>query len=315
MIRPMTVAEKRLLSLGVLWLAMVGVGTKATTERWLNAHADVMPTIADDFPMMPELEEAIDGADHATTSGLLTPDPEDDFPPEQVNVPPGVNVLTPAPPPLEIRVAGPVDSLVGDMVELTAETTQDVTQFAWSIQPPVRGLIVMDGGTKAVFANRDAGDYLVVVSTANAQGQVAHCTFPLTLRPAPPENPLTVESLAEANPPPDLQDLIRRWVAEVVTNNKRGEASVVAASLRNVATLLGTGKLAADSNADPLYEVERAAEQAMGPANFAKWEIFFKRVRDFLHPLNVRGYVVSPVQYANTFNNLAAEIEAIAAGR
>lgn len=299
--------EARILSAGVLWLL--------TVYAWNNrgplpaaVRADVVPfaeqiePIDDDFPLA-EIEPP---AEQPPPQPDPAPTPEEQ---------PRPNVLTPAPPPLEIRIVGPVDSLVGDMVELTAETTQDVTQFAWSIQPPVRGLIVMDGGTKAVFANRDAGDYLIICSTANAVGQVAHATMPFTLRPAPPENPLTVESLAEANPPPDLRDLIRRWAAEVVTNNKRGEASAVATSFRNVATLLQTGKIAMHQDADPLYEVERAAEQSMGPQNFAKWESFFRRVRDFLHPLNVRGHIVSPAQYANTFNNLAREIEEIAAGR
>jgi len=226
------------------------------------------------------------------------------------------NTLPPmAPTPLEIRISGPVDSLVGDLVELHAETTQDATQYAWSIAPPVRGLMILDDGEKAVFANREAGDYLVIVSCANAQGQSAHATMPFTIRPAPPENPLTVESLAEANPPPDVRDLIRRWVAEVVTDNRAGETAAVAASLRQVSNLLSTNQLAATPGADALFEVERVAETTMGPTNFPKWASFFGRVRDFIYPLNQRGYVQTPQQYANVFNNLAGELEAIAAGR
>lgn len=220
-----------------------------------------------------------------------------------------------APVPLEIRISGPVDSLVGDLVELHAETTQEATQYAWSIAPPVRGLMILDDGEKAVFANREAGDYLVIVSCANAQGQSAHATMPFTIRPAPPENPLTVESLAEANPPPDVRDLIRRWVAEVVTENRAGETAAVAASLRQVSNLLSTNQLAATPGADALFEVERVAETTMGPTNFPKWASFFGRVRDFIYPLNQRGYVQTPQQYANVFNNLAGELEAIAAGR
>jgi hypothetical protein len=299
----MSASDKKFCTAGVFWLVIVAVLTTGGTERWLDAQLTPLAAI--------ELEEPIDGAGGGEDAPPAMADPEQLEPPAS----PEVNIITPAQPPLEIRISGPVDSLVGDMVELHAETTQDVTQFAWSIQPPVRGLIVLDEGTKAVFAHRDAGDYLVIVSTANAAGQVAHATMPFTLRPAPPENPLTVESLAEANPPPDLRDLIRRWAAEVVTNNRTGEAAAVASSLRAVATLLQTNKLASNPNADPLFEAERAAEQTLGPAAFAKWEIFFKRVRDFLYPLSVRGYITSPVQYANTFNNLAAELEAISAGR
>lgn len=262
------------------------------------------------------------------TAGAVEPLEEIDAPPldESVNEPAefsppesAVRIVGNEPPlapvPLEIRISGPVDSLVGDLVELHAETTQDATQYAWSIAPPVRGLMILDDGEKAVFANREAGDYLVIVSCANAQGQSAHATMPFTIRPAPPENPLTVESLADANPPPDVRDLIRRWVAEVVTDNRAGETAAVAASLRQVSNLLSTNQLAATPGADALFEVERVAETTMGPTNFPKWASFFGRVRDFIYPLNQRGYVQTPQQYANVFNNLAGELEAIAAGR
>ena len=249
-------------------------------------------------------------------------------PTEQVDAPPQPQLFHPLlqddepsaePPPyeprLEVRISGPVDSLVGDLVELHAESTATVTNFAWSIQPPVRSLLIMEEGSKAVFSNRQAGNYLVIVSAANALGETAHATMGFTLRPAPPENPLTVESLADAQPPPDVRDLVRRWVAEVVSDNKLGEASAVAGSLRQTANLLATNSLDLGSDGDPLHEVEKAAEIAMGPEHFPKWATFFSRVRDLLYPLNVRGYVQSPTDYANTFNNLAGELEAIAAGR
>jgi hypothetical protein len=217
--------------------------------------------------------------------------------------------------PLEVRIAGPVDVLVGDMVELVAETTDQATSIAWSIEPEARGLVIMDDGTKAVFSNRQAGEYLLIVSCANHRGDTAHATMRLNLRPAPPENPLTVESLADAAPPPDLRDLIRRWVAEVQSDAKPGELAAVASSLRQTANLLANNSLALTGDGDPLYEVEAGAEIAMGPGNFPKWASFFGRVRDFLYPLNQRGYVVSATDYANTFNNIATELEAIAAGR
>ncbi len=221
-----------------------------------------------------------------------------------------------APPlPFSVRISGPVDSLVGDLVELSAEVTSDATQFAWSIDPPVRGLLILDGGAKAVFSNRTAGQYLVIVSAANHDGQTAHATLPFNLRPAPPENPLTVESLTDAAPAPNVENLIRRWSAEVVTDNRAGETAAVAGSFRGVGNLLLSGNLMQGPDADPLYEVEKVAEQNLGPAAFSKWESFFKRVRDFLYPLSVKNHLVTPDQYGNTFLNLAAELEEIAAGR
>jgi len=82
-----------------------------------------------------------------------------------------------------------------------------------------------------------------------------------------------------------------------------------------VANLLKSGNLAQTEDSDPLYEVERVAEQNLGPDGFSKWESFFRRLRDFLYPLHVKNHLVTPEQYANTFNNVAIELEAIAAGR
>lgn len=321
--------DRKFIGLAVAWMVAVAFVAQRGTEAGLN-RAQIIPLI-EERPFTQE-ETGFTDQQWAKAKEMVGADEVVDAPqepqPVELSGPPEESqrtengVATPQPepvplaqPPLEIRISGPVDSLVGDLVELHAETTQDVTAYAWSVSPPVRGLMVLNDGEKVVFANRHAGDYLVICSTSNALGQSAHATMPFTIRPAPPENPLTIESISEANPPPDLRDLIRRWVAEVVSENKPGEAAAVAASLRQVSNLLASGQLATTPGADALFEVERVVETTIGPANFPKWASFFGRVRDFLHPLNQRGHVQTPQQFANVFSNLAGELEAIAAGR
>lgn len=298
----MTLSERRFLGVAFAWLVFVAYLADRGTDRfmrWQGAQmVELIEEVDDPPPAAGQPPDTVARENSAETG---------DFEPPPDNGPT-------LPPPLAVRISGPVEAQVGDMIELHAETTQNVTNFAWSIAPPVHGLLILDDGAKAAFSNRYAGQYLVIVSTANAEGQAAHATSQITIRPAPPENPLTLEGLAHANPPPDMRDLIRRWVNEVVSDNKAGETAAVAASLRQTANLLASGSLASAS--DPLYEVERAAEETMGPANFQKWSgTFFRRARDLLYVLNQRGYVVEPGQYANAFNNIAAELEEIAAGR
>ena len=323
----MNESDRKFIGLAFAWMVAVAFVAQRGTEGVLShaqvtqfGHIEAMldePVEEIDAPTVAEQPaEQLPNSRTAERQGSMPVETYGENIVAQPNGQPVAERLPNAPePPLEIRISGPVDSLVGDLVELHAETTQEVASFAWSISPPVRGLMILDDGEKAVFANRHAGEYLVIVSTANAAGQSAHATMPFTIRPAPPENPLTAQSLGQANPPPDLRDLIRRWAAEVITDNRTGEAAAVAASLRQVGNLLASGQLAQTPGADPLFEVERAAETSMGPAAFQRWGSFFIRVRDFLQPLNETGYVREPIQFANAFNNLAGELEQIAAGR
>lgn len=213
--------------------------------------------------------------------------------------------------PLEVSIQAPRDALVGDMVTIEAEVQGTPTDFEWSVEPPLEGLMVLEGGKKAVFANRDPGDYLVMVAVAGNGGQVRTAKRIFTLLPQPPENPITAATLPLATPPVEVGDLVRRWVAEIRSANKAGEAQAVAGSFRAMANLARQGEI----GADPLRDVEAAAEVAITPNKFAAWEPFFSRFREFLFPLNQTGHIQTADQYANTWENIATLLEAIAAGQ
>lgn len=213
--------------------------------------------------------------------------------------------------PLEVSINSPRDALVGDMVTITAEVSGTPTDFEWSVDPPLEGLMVLDGGRKAVFANREAGDYLIMVAVAGNGGQVRSARKVFSLLPAPPENPITAQSLPLAAPPVDVGDLVRRWVAEVRTVNKPGESQAIAGSFRAMAALARQGNI----GSDPLRDVEAAGEEAVTPQRFAAWEPFFGHLREFLFPLNQSGHLQTADQYANVFEKIAGMLEASAAGQ
>lgn len=213
--------------------------------------------------------------------------------------------------PLAIQLRGPRDVMVGDMVDLTTEITGAPTDFKWTVEPQTDGLRVLDGGARAVFSNREVGDYVLFVSVAGQGGQVAHATKIITILPQPPENPITASSLPLAQPQVDVADLVRRWVAEVGHASK-GETLAVADTFRQAANLLRGGVV----GSDPLRDVEAATEIALGPNAAQPWlGTFFVRMREFLVPLNSTGNLQTPEQYANSFDNFAAMLEVVAASQ
>lgn len=213
--------------------------------------------------------------------------------------------------PLEVSLIAPRDALVGDMVSIEADVQGTATDYEWTVEPPLEGLMVLEGGKKAVFANREPGDYLIMVAVAGNGGQVRSARRLFTLLPQPPENPITAQSLPLATPPIDMAELVRRWAAEVQSGNKAGEAQAIAGSFRAMANLARSGEI----GSDPLRDVEAASEVAITPQRFAQWESFFARFRQFLFPLNQTGHIQTADQYANTWDNLATLLEAIAAGQ
>lgn len=213
--------------------------------------------------------------------------------------------------PLGIQLRGPRDVMVGDMVDLTTEITGAPTDFKWTVEPQTDGLRVLDGGNRAVFSNREVGDYVLFVSVAGQGGQVAHATKIITILPQPPDNPITASTLPLAAPQVDVSDLVRRWVAEVGHASK-GETLAVADTFRQAANLLRGGVV----GSDPLRDVESATEIAIGPNAAQPWlGTFFVRMREFLVPLNSTGNLQTPDQYANSFENFAAMLEAVAASQ
>lgn len=213
--------------------------------------------------------------------------------------------------PLAIELRGPRDVMVGDLVDLTTEISGTPTDFEWTVEPQTEGLRVLDGGQRAVFSNREVGDYVLFVSVAGQGGQVAHATKVITILPQPPENPVTVSSLGQARPEVDVSDLVRRWVAEVGPTTP-GEMLAVAETFRQGANLLRGGLV----GSDPLRDIEAATEIALGPQPAQRWlGTFFVRMREFLVPLNTTGHLQTPEQYANAFENFAAMLEGVAAAQ
>lgn len=212
--------------------------------------------------------------------------------------------------PVAVTVLAPRDSTVGDLVTFGVEVEGDPRAFTWSVDPPVDGLMAMDGGRKAVFANRVPGDYLVICSAADAAGHVAHDTHQFTLLPPLPENPVTAESLGMQPKVLSLAELMRRWVAEVPRPTREAEALIVAGSFHEVAVLLENR--AVDQGTDPLLLVEEAAERALGPQVFAAWQgTYFAMFRSYLQEKVPAANLRTSDQWANALHDAAVILEAI----
>lgn len=235
---------------------------------------------------------------------IPVPEPQDD----DIPVPPGATDKPVLVDDLKIKIDGPADAMVGDMVKLHAVITGTPTAIKWVIDPPVDDFEPLDGGLRAVFANRNVGTYHVVCSIAGNNGHVDVDTHEFEIIPQPPEHALTAHTIGELTPQLTVEELVRRWLAEVRSPNKLGEAHAIAGSFRGIANTLRSGNV---PGPDLLREVQRASEIAVGPQAFANWRGYFDRVREFLIPLNAARTVFTPEQYANTFDNIASVMETL----
>lgn len=212
--------------------------------------------------------------------------------------------------PLDVLVQGPVDAIVGDLVTLRAIAQGDARSFAWSIEPATPGFVVR--GDTASFTNRHRGRYRVTVSVADGGGHSAHTWHEFELLPLAETDVVSLEDLIAPPQPLDVGQLVRQWVAEVQSPTRDTEAAILAGTLREIGNLAASGQLAEGS--DPLAELERAAEVAVGPDVFARWGTFFTRLRLFVGPLHQAGAVDDNLEFGTLFNNLATIMDA-AVGR
>ncbi len=227
--------------------------------------------------------------------------------------------LLPSHPTLTVSIEGPADTIAGNLVPLTAVTRGVPSDYRWNViaagvgqqgQPSTPGLI--EQGARAYFATSIPGEYIIQCGVANASGQVAMTSTTVTLLAPPPENPLTMATIAKLTPQTDLSEQHRAWVAESQAANG-AEIRVVAEKFRVVAAMLRDGNVA--DGADPLLLVERAIELELTPAGLQRWASYFGRVRTLAGQMQEAGALVGEAEFATLFENLAGLLDEAAARR
>lgn len=223
--------------------------------------------------------------------------------------------------PTSIEIIGPRDVVVGDPVYLRCATQGHVLGISWSVKKSgadtaeLDGLVQVDGGQAAWFTNRDAGDYEVICSVADAAGRAAHDAHHFAILER--VKPLSADGIVERPEEIDLATEIRVWLAEVPAaasssdgeRAKRAEAIVLAGSLRGTAAAIRAGQMSAD--AEPLMELARAGEIALGPAAFARWDAtFMARLRGLAEYEAAQGNLDGAESWANLLENVATLMEA-----
>lgn len=212
--------------------------------------------------------------------------------------------------PLSVGINGPTDALVGDMVFLSAEVRGDVTSFTWSIDPPSKGLVVRDGGRSAVFSNRTAQPYTVLVSVAGNGGYSAHDFLTFELMERIPDSTVPASAIGMSTPELDANTQVKGWTLEVESASKAADAAIIASAFRSVAVGLRNGQIPTGEN--PLDQVRVESELGMGPVRFEPWNFergWFDDCEDFLAKRQANGEVVTNEQFAGAFVNLATLLE------
>lgn len=212
--------------------------------------------------------------------------------------------------PLAIQLLNPRDALIGDLVHFQTKVQGNALRYAWSVDPPVDGLLVLDGGERAAFSNRNVGMYRVTVSVSGADGQVAHdvATFEVIHQASP--HAITALNIASRVAPPTLDDFVADWLVSVQSPTRDQEAAQLTTIMRELAAVYREGGAAATD--DPLRSVQQVFEEAIGPARYAGWATFFDGggyLRDYLADLQSSGGIETSDQWANVLENVAGVIE------
>jgi hypothetical protein len=243
---------------------------------------------------IPEITEEVD-----TPQATVSEDPQVSPQPTPVPVQPS-DVLR------EVQVEGPVDAIVGDPVYLRVRTEGPAVNYAWSIEPDVDGLFVLDDGSNAIFTNRNAREYTVFVSVVDQAGNLEQDTFKFEL--IQQKDTLTLQNLSQANPDPTVEELVDYYVSLVQSNDKERQVIIVSQTFRQTANLLRTGAIQPGSNF--LGSMKKGLEVTMGPANFKKWnDTFFFNLETMLNDYAAKGYLNTREDWINTLDNLAAIME------
>lgn len=209
-----------------------------------------------------------------------------------------------SPSPLAVAIAGPVDVVVGDPIDVFARTSGEVTSYAWDVYPPSIGLRVLDGGREAIFTNREPGEYLISCAVGGNGGQVALDQWLVTILPG--AAPLRASAQASAPAGAPIDD-VAGWLSGVQSANAAVELAAVAQQMRSTAQVMRSGQ--AGASGDPIRLVERGLEAAIGPAAFRGWETFFVRLRADLAPRNQTGELLAPTAWAKELERLAGLLE------
>ena len=223
-------------------------------------------------------------------------------PPSEVAPAPDPSVIAKGPELLTVSIRAPVESIIGDGVDLLLEETGKVVARKWTIAPEgTRGLRILGEGERAVFDNREPGVYVIFVSVAGADGSVAHDVTTVILRHELPPVAAEIDDIRqretvtnEGEPQEQkirIEELIAGWTADVASPQKSEEAAIMAGTFRTVASLVGTNRLAANN---PIGEVSKGVRAAIGPERAAGWNPWLTKIQQLLSTLKQQGALSDP---------------------
>lgn len=226
--------------------------------------------------------------------------------------------LTPAAPviqPVNVRLYGPTMAVRGDTIYFRADIRGNSGRPYWSVIPPTNGaLMVMDDGRTASFRSLEEGIFSISVSVAGDGLQVAsdHVEFEnLNLVDNQREQAPAVDLMSALagltqpamieQPAPTVAELAEQALEQVVSEDRAGEARIVAGCFRSVISRVETGLVAPD--VDPMHEIATQVNVALGQ-HYEPWQSFMLAAATIFDSLRSQGEITTAASAVPTLTEI-----------
>ena len=191
-------------------------------------------------------------------------------------------------------IEGPTSARIGDLMFFNGYMSENSKHFKWRILPEgTLGFTVVDGGQRAIFSNRNPGEYIIILGVGGGElvdiaihrvlvgvdaKDVARPIMSITTELGTiDENELLLKTSTVAS-------LAQEWKKGLKSKTVQVDSSKLAGIFRTCAASTVTGKVT--SKKQLVDNTKSRATKALGDTSFEKWKPWFESLETYLKTLD-----------------------------
>lgn len=206
-------------------------------------------------------------------------------------------------------IDGPVSARVGDLIVLNAESSENAAHYCWAVIPEAtEGLLWLDNGRRAVFANHAPGTYTFILAVGNDSGEQDIDLHRIVIGTAHVEE-ITTSHVGASQARlrrEDVPGLSVQALSSIETADLASEAAVVASAFRRAAAMVETGNVA--SSAELVKATSALAREGLLDS-WSAWTPWFVTVGTALDEIKVGGELADLDAYQRVWEDIAEALE------